>query len=82
MAKPVYFSRPASPTLSEWEDPTRGDTITVHETQREPVKTGLLDKDGCEIMRAPDECVVGFVHHSASESRPTPSPPGRRGWGR
>ena len=56
-----YFIAPMRPASLIWDDPTRGDTIVVHETQHEPVKTGLLDKDGREIMRAPEDRPVGFV---------------------
>jgi hypothetical protein len=64
-----YFIAPARRASLIWDDPTRGDTITIHETQREPVKTGLLDKDGREIMRAPEEQPVGFVHHRLGDQK-------------
>lgn len=61
-----YFTRQRA---SGWGDPTYGATITVHDIEREPVKTGLLDKDGREIMRAPDARPVGFVHFDQSAPR-------------
>lgn len=37
-------------------------TATVHEPDDEPIATGLLDKDGNELMRNPDRRPIGFGH--------------------
>lgn len=37
-------------------------TCDVHEPKDEPIPTGLLDKDGNELMRKPERRPVGFLH--------------------
>ncbi len=60
-----YFIRPKS----WWDSPdwwdnesARPETITVMDAERSPVRTGLLDKDGNDIMKAPATSPVGFIH--------------------
>ena len=63
-----YIARPSSPRARIYYDDgyyyDGGSRIScdVHEPKDEPVPTGLLDKDGNELMRKPVRRPIGFRH--------------------
>lgn len=49
---------PKAEDEDEWRTNER--SITVHESENEPVETGLLDRNGVMIYRVSDKRPIGF----------------------
>ncbi|RWX72571.1 hypothetical protein [Mesorhizobium sp. M2A.F.Ca.ET.039.01.1.1] len=57
----------ANPAAAWWDEAKASDYLarTVHEDERKPVATGLLDANGAKLFRVEDRQPIGFVHHKA-----------------
>ncbi|MHB2265672.1 hypothetical protein [Aliihoeflea sp. PC F10.4] len=55
---------------SDW-DAKATDSLasTLHETERKPIDTGLLNASGAKLYRMEDQAPIGFIHHAVMRGR-------------
>jgi hypothetical protein len=58
---PTYSAKPPRAFVSETHTPEQRPTVTVHEDEREPVDTGLVNAEGWPLYRQPERWPLGFV---------------------
>lgn len=58
-------------TAAWWEDPNASDYLakTVYEPEPQPVKTGILDKNGTMLYRVEQRDPIGFIRPHANVQR-------------
>lgn len=59
--KTIYSTRAYWVVLDDDFDETERQTISVYETDNEPIDTGLLDANGDRLFRVTEREPIGFI---------------------
>jgi hypothetical protein len=65
----IALAKPPAAWVSDTHTPETLPTIVVHETDKAPVATGLVDAHGVPLYRQPENIRPGFVGKNGSAPR-------------